>query len=59
MPEITVGQLSEEQYRKLQEEASRRGVPIEDLAAMAMEKALNQRAKRVVRNSNVIGLKRP
>jgi len=59
MPELNIGQLSEEQYRKLQEEATRCGVPIETLAEIAMEKALDQRAKRIVRRGNVVGLKRP
>jgi len=59
MPNITIGQLSDDEYRLLVEEARRRGVPIEALADEAVAKALDARARRVVRAGNVSGLKRP
>jgi len=59
MPELTIGQLSDELWLKLQREAERRGVPIEALAEEAIAKALDARAKRIGRKADVIGLKRP
>lgn len=59
MPEITVSQLSAEEFRRLEQEAQKRGGTIEALAAEALKRALDQRAKRVGKPSTITPINRP